>query len=164
MAVKREEVQEMEMFGGSAGRKDDEVVMTPNPLKTQLHDLTFQHALKANTTAADPQQQPPAAVAAPPADSPALTSLRAQQAAHRLQAIAQLQSDNSRMSAEMDELTALLSSAPPPQQQRRNLGGAGGSAAFTTGASAGRKDDGRMDESKESIDAAAAAAAAAGPS
>jgi len=35
----RDEVAEMEMFGGSAGRKDDEVAMVENPLVVQLRDM-----------------------------------------------------------------------------------------------------------------------------
>ena len=107
--AKREEVQEMEMFGGAAGKKDEEVVMTTNPLKLQLQDLTFQQAAaRMNPLVND---QPAAAPAAAPGDAGLhndAVALRARQHAHRMHTIAQLQADHAMMNAEMTELMEML--------------------------------------------------------
>ena len=113
VAVKREEVAEMEMFGGAAGKKDEEVVMTQNPLKLQLQDLTFQQAAATkNPLVADqlplplPAAQAATTVAGPGADD--AVALRARQHAHRMATIEQLRSDHARMREEMTELMAAL--------------------------------------------------------
>ena len=108
--AKREEVQEMEMFGGAAGKKDEEVVMTQNPLKLQLQDLTFQQAAKSLNPLVTDQQPLPALdpAAAGAAQQSEATALRARQHAHRMQTIAQLQADHAMMNAEMAELMEML--------------------------------------------------------
>jgi len=39
VAIKKDEVEEMQQFGGTAGAKDDEVEMTANPLVIQMKDM-----------------------------------------------------------------------------------------------------------------------------
>ena len=110
MAAKREEVEEMELFGGAAGKKDEEVVMTANPLKLQLQDLTMQQAKGLSALS------PPVAAAAATegeagsqtAGNGELDSLKAAQASHRAAHIGRLHEENSRMAREMDELRQLL--------------------------------------------------------
>ena len=134
VAAKREEVEEMEMFGGAAGKKDEEVVMTANPLKLQLQDLTMQQAkgltalgFNSNNSAAATEGEAATQTGAPTtgasaADKGEPDNLKAAQATHRQQHISRLQDENSRMTREMDELRQLLqpasSSSKPGEEQK----------------------------------------------
>jgi len=93
VARQRDEVNDMEQFGGSAGVKDDEVEMQSNPLVMQLKDMRMAFDAKTNQIKI------------------AETEQRQQQNEARAHHIDELKADRDSLEAELAALQAQLSAA-----------------------------------------------------
>jgi len=117
----KEEVENMQQFGGEAGTKDDQVAMTENPLAAQLKQL--QQAVKAEDLKLQEAEQ----------------GLRTQEADIRKDHIDNMRSNRDKMMQELERLKQQLSeaqasSAAPTQFDDGDSGGQYAQPAYRGGA------------------------------
>jgi len=101
----QEEVDNMEQFGGAAGRKDEELEMQANPLVIQMRDM--QAALDARNNEIKIEE----------------ARMREEESAARQEAITALQTDKDRLARELEKLKAelaLVDSAAQQSQQHQH--------------------------------------------
>jgi len=100
----QEEVDNMEQFGGSAGRKDDEVEMQQNPLVIQMRDM--QAALDARNNELKLEE----------------ARVRDEESAARREAIEAMMADRDKMAKELEKLRAELDLVSVPPQSHHRIG------------------------------------------
>jgi fibro-slime domain-containing protein len=104
VAAMQEEVDDMEQFGGQAGQKDDQVIMSENPLVLQVKDMQRQIDAKSNEVLEQEQAE------------------REQDAHARAAHIDQLKKDRDEMQAKLKEMQRQLKSANDLSNARAQTG------------------------------------------